>query len=197
MSKHAEHLRVRFASERFEGPSATELHPQTKTSSLWFFYRETTNLKSVDDLAKQCVETQSLADPAVCLWVQPYGPGVVLHACRVCVRACRLCGQSEPDLLTACAAHLVDVAHHGISGETWGAIRGGTWVGGGSRTRCSHNGRPKSNEFNNTGAYLPDLWRRRREKDLPPPPRPSSRPQRPAGRPLGLRDVRRGQEMRG
>lgn len=138
MSKHAEHLRVRFASERFEGPSATELHPQTKTSSLRFF--STTNLKSVDDLAKQCVETQSLADPAVCLWVQPYGPGVVLHACRVCVRVCRLCGQSEPDLLTACAAHLVDVAHHRISGETWGAIRGGT-VGGGSRTRCSHNGK--------------------------------------------------------
>lgn len=84
MSKHAEHLDVHFASERFEGPSATELHPQTKTSSLWFFYRETTNLKSVDDLAKQCVETQSEVIP-----VQLEGDWLTRQSVSGCSRTAR------------------------------------------------------------------------------------------------------------
>lgn len=41
-------------------------------------------------------------------------------ACRYSQSARAQAGAvSEPDLLAACAAHLVDVAHHWIPGKTW------------------------------------------------------------------------------
>lgn len=44
---------------------------------------------------------------------------VVMHAHTVCVCCVLLWGQSEPDFLTACAVHLINVAHHRISSKTW------------------------------------------------------------------------------
>lgn len=121
----------------------------------------------------------------------------------VCASMCDPQGQSEPDLLAACAVHLVDVAHHRIPGETWEPSRGGGrgafrkehgttrrntavpphWIWSVNNEKCNSS----------TVYFFPDLWRRRLKTDLPPPlPLSSSLPRCSAGRPPGLRGVMQG-----
>lgn len=58
----------------------------------------------------------------VCLFERMTGSWSVLLVAAALLEVVRhayiVGGQSEPDLLTACAIHLVDVAHHRISGKT-------------------------------------------------------------------------------